>query len=371
MKLLRHFFISVLLVFVSLFSLSAVANEIPTYNQIIIFGDSLSDDGNLYNTTLGFIPKSPPYYQGHFSNGPVWSDSVGSYFSDKNHVSTVNYAVGGETVNFHNPFSGFLPYTFSNSLNSYYLHTAFQDRSHTLFIVWLGANDYLNGTNDPDQATTDVIATIQENIESLIRSGGKSFLVMNLPDLAVVPFTSANTTRAELHTLTLLNNNKLRMAVEELRQEYPEINIQLFDVYSIYEDLANNLTAYNQKYHTQIKNMTDPCWEGGYYTKAGLQGMEDEIRRDLEANEQQKMAKGLAGKTKATQDFHALAHYIATSPDLRESYMVSKSFAGGKTACEQPDDYAFWDHVHPTAPVHRIISSILIEKINQFYHVES
>ena len=39
---------------------------------ITIFGDSLSDNGNAFKATGGAIPASPPYFNGRFSNGPVW-----------------------------------------------------------------------------------------------------------------------------------------------------------------------------------------------------------------------------------------------------------------------------------------------------------
>jgi outer membrane lipase/esterase len=39
-------------------------------DAIYAFGDSLTDAGNVYSA-VG-IPASPPYYNGEFSNGPVW-----------------------------------------------------------------------------------------------------------------------------------------------------------------------------------------------------------------------------------------------------------------------------------------------------------
>ena len=35
-------------------------------------GDSLTDVGNAYLGSAGAYPPSPPYWQGRFSNGPVW-----------------------------------------------------------------------------------------------------------------------------------------------------------------------------------------------------------------------------------------------------------------------------------------------------------
>ena len=45
------------------------------YTGIYVFGDSLSDSGRLFAATQ--IPP-PPYYQGRFSNGPIWIDYLGA-----------------------------------------------------------------------------------------------------------------------------------------------------------------------------------------------------------------------------------------------------------------------------------------------------
>ena len=44
-----------------------------------VFGDSLSDVGNLYLATGGGA-GSPPYANGQFSNGPVWVQDLATKF---------------------------------------------------------------------------------------------------------------------------------------------------------------------------------------------------------------------------------------------------------------------------------------------------
>lgn len=61
-------------VFSLMLPLKAAAQK-PEIEKIYTFGDSLSDVGNVYNALLkatgtGFPP--PPYFQGRFSNGVVW-----------------------------------------------------------------------------------------------------------------------------------------------------------------------------------------------------------------------------------------------------------------------------------------------------------
>ncbi|MEH1830786.1 MAG: hypothetical protein V7L29_01550 [Nostoc sp.] len=42
-----------------------------SFDQLYVFGDSLSDTGNIYNATGKTYPQSPPYFEGRFSDGPL------------------------------------------------------------------------------------------------------------------------------------------------------------------------------------------------------------------------------------------------------------------------------------------------------------
>src|SRR5580698_8826324 len=47
----------------------------PTYDAIYVFGDSYCDVGNIFIATQGAEPPVP-YYNGRFSNGPIWIEHV-------------------------------------------------------------------------------------------------------------------------------------------------------------------------------------------------------------------------------------------------------------------------------------------------------
>src|SRR3989344_4420618 len=51
----------------------AAASSAQAYSQIVAFGDSLSDNGNLHALMAQFNVDTPasPYFEGRFSNGPV------------------------------------------------------------------------------------------------------------------------------------------------------------------------------------------------------------------------------------------------------------------------------------------------------------
>src|SRR5262245_41839418 len=113
--------------------------------DVIIFGDSLSDNGNLYNI-LKVIPASPPYYEGRFSNGPTWAELVGNYYYKKNYATVENFAYGGATAVLHRPLKDHYaaPVTLEAELNEYLIKSPHKNKEPSLFILWIGGNDYLD-----------------------------------------------------------------------------------------------------------------------------------------------------------------------------------------------------------------------------------
>ena len=67
-----------------------------TYNRLVVFGDSLSDNGHLFLISGGTQPPSPPYAR-RFSNGPTFVELLGFNAANFNGSVTgsINYAFGG------------------------------------------------------------------------------------------------------------------------------------------------------------------------------------------------------------------------------------------------------------------------------------
>ncbi len=376
MKLLVSL-ISVL--FILNISTPSYADEPPvvqnTFNKIVFFGDSLSDNGNLYWADWGFMPKTPPYYEGHFSNGSVWSEYVSSYYAEKNTIDSSNYAIGGLTALFHNPIHGFLPYSLTFAYDTYIVRSVWRDRSHTLFVLWIGANDYLPGSDDPETLTTDVVANIKYVIEGLIYHGGQNFLVINLPDLSTTPFAKTNNMVDYLNNVTKTHNAKLAATIAELQNEYKDANIHLYDANNMFTQLLTNTAVYNEKYGTHLSVTDDSCWQGGYTLAQAKRNVATIARR---LDQQMSMKTRLTSRLLAPNgensngihadqnlDTSAFAEYIAQTPSLLETFNAGED---GKM-CSNPDDYVFWDHIHPTRVVHKMLSASLIEYIDANYTI--
>jgi len=64
-----HFLVALLSVALYVWSSDAAAQR---FERMIVFGDSSSDTGNVQVLSEGKLPPWPAYYEGRWSNGPVW-----------------------------------------------------------------------------------------------------------------------------------------------------------------------------------------------------------------------------------------------------------------------------------------------------------
>jgi phospholipase/lecithinase/hemolysin len=322
-------------------------------NKIVFFGDSLSDNGNLYKLLLTIFPKSPPYFQGRFSNGPTWAEDVGKYYADHDHTDYKIYALGGATTISHPPSATFIaPTTLKLELSQYEMDTLFKDKSKTLFAIWISGNDYLF---DPYTDVNKVVGRIAWVIETLINEGGRHFLVLNLPDLSRIPLTQHDAKIEQLHWVTQSHNKKLAEAMQNLKNAHADINLTFVNVFDIFNDLIDNPQKYNEKYHIHITDTKSACWQGGYTLKkmTSVPALSSEL--------QQTFSDQKWGENKMNTD--EISHFILHSPSVSQAYTVGKWYEQGILPCSNPNAYLFWDQIHPTGLVHQMLSQIVIQNL--------
>jgi phospholipase/lecithinase/hemolysin len=121
------------------------------FTSIVAFGDSLSDTGNVFLATGGTTPATPPYYMGHYSNGPVWLEQFAGLAGLP--VPTPSL-LGGTDNAFGGAETGLTGSSFLGTPNIGTQITGYL-AGHTLgasqlVTLWGGANDFLNaGQVDP------------------------------------------------------------------------------------------------------------------------------------------------------------------------------------------------------------------------------
>lgn len=329
-----------------------------SFNKLVFFGDSLSDNGNLYALMMNVLPQSPPYYKGRFSNGPTWAEEVGKYYYDHNYVDYKIYAYGGATAAFHLPTDRFIsPTTLNMEVDKYLLDKTLNDKTKTLFAIWIGGNDYLyyNDSDDADILADNVVGKITAAVDKLASRGGKMFLILNLPDPSKTPFAKQNGTADRVRFLAVKHNTKLENAVKRLQQKHPQVKIIYMDAFKLFNDVVADPEKYNVKYQTHITNTADACWLGNYYYQVD-QLLRSDMKKDLKNL--------VSASTYSGLEINTMADYISQSPELLETYKITKAYQNGNMRpCTNPNELLFWDTIHPSAVVHSILSKIVIDTL--------
>jgi outer membrane lipase/esterase len=267
--------------FVALFSVQASA-----YSAMYVFGDSLSDTGNVSAATAGTVP-APPYAPGRFSNGPVWVETLSANLGLGAVAPSVlggkNYAWGGAVTG--PSLTSTFP-TLTQQAASYLATVGGVADPNALYVVWGGGNDVRAGN------VTNTVTNLTAIITSLASAGATNFLVPNLPNIGLTPDAIAAGPAAVAGATFLSNlvNTQLAAALPGLISGLG-INVVSLDVWSF------------------------------------------------------------------------LNNTIAASPGNGYTNTSGRCYVSGPTACANPNDYIFWDGIHPTARAHQDLGNLASQVI--------
>jgi outer membrane lipase/esterase len=287
---------------------AAIAGSI---DQLVVFGDSLSDNGNAaaalasQGKTLGNYapnavtdgPNTMPATTGPFG---LWVDqfSAKAGLADPQPFlvnTTGGLAINPAGTNFafadaltgHNPSfnpvnflsNTALPWT-TDQVGIYNALNGNTARASTLYSFWAGANDLFSALrNDPFNILGDSVAAadnISSNIKTLAGEGGKNFLWFNLPALGDTPDGQASGAAGAFlaNLATQAFNAELQSDTASLVDNFG-INIIDVDTYSLFKDVIADPGKYG------FKNVTAPAqglnvnpndylfWDGAHPTTAG------------------------------------------------------------------------------------------------------
>ena len=331
--------------FLLLISLGSYGTEEPIrLKRVVVFGDSLADTGNtwqltrylngvgdkpwfydeLFSTGWRWLPMgrivgiTPPqgYYHGRFSNGPLAGellmDMLGMDASDPDAMQ--NLAFGGSwTVSSRRFLSSWASMTWDSSVSTpewishlvgghakwllpsateivdWYLRRNPVLDDETMYILESGANDYQNLYWDVDTLVEEQASIMRR----LIEAGARHISWGTLPNLTFTPCFKGSKNIERVEGLLHQHNQKIIDAKNALVLEYPEVKITFIDGYTAMQLFFDNADSF-----------------------------------------------GFAVKDKGCTNINI--------PGCPLEGGVSIQKGDGMTVCSNPDEYFFWDSMHPT-----------------------
>lgn len=278
---------------ISIASFGLLASDIVAgpYSNMFVFGDSLSDIGNLAKATIGLYP-GPSYFDDRFSNGPVYSEmlafDLGLGPLLPSHAGGGSHAFGRAQTTGTGGYLGLIIKDIDEQVDGYLSATLADPEA--LYVMFAGSNDLLNGVTD----VAGPVASLVSDLDRLIAANARNFLVMNLPLLGSAPrFNGDPDESATMTALALDFNNALASALDDLELARPESTIFRLDV----AGLISNI-------------ISDP------------------------------------GKFGMTNVMDSAAPGLAPGDASYDTSLIANN----------PDEYLFWDDLHPTTAAHAILA---------------
>ncbi|APJ04369.1 SGNH/GDSL hydrolase family protein [Silvanigrella aquatica] len=277
------------------FSIRASETKLAIKN-IVVFGDSLSDNGNYFNASKSTIKPMPlpPYVDGRATNGAVWveylAQAIGAKLEDYAYLGALTSGKNPrypEAIELTEQIDNYLKKNKDKNLNS----------DNTLYVVWAGANNiFTMDFKKPLQTSKslwNISGDIIKGVEKLKDKGARYIMVANLPDLGRIALTkdveSYKNMKWVLSTIVRIENLFIGRRVHHFNGAHKDDNIKvvLFDAKSMLINIEKNPTQFF------VKNTENSCYVG-----------------------------------------------------------VPSNTPNPNVACDTPKDHLFWDLVHPSTKIH-------------------
>ncbi len=275
-KILQRAFLLVLLVV----PLSASADD-ENFSDIFIFGDSLSDNGNLadllifLNDPRGIILTTFPFANG-FTNDDLTTEDdfavevlasgldldadpalfLPSFITGMQFVPAgTNYAVAGARAN-----ADLTPGDLPQQVTAFLGSSVGGIPSDALYVVFIGGNDVAAAVQSGTVETSttiiqEAVVGIIDAIDRLSMAGAAFFLIPNIPDLGATPrfrFSGDKEVIKRATRLTRKFNRLLAKAIDEIEDDY-DIEVLEFDTFRFLRSTIDNAVSLG------FTNVEDPC----------------------------------------------------------------------------------------------------------------
>lgn len=226
-----------------------------TIDQVVVFGDSLSDNGNSF-ALHGDTRPLAPYYFGRYSNGILWVEILTEMLGlSPNHLED-DAVAGAQTY-------GTNPPGLKEQVDSYvYQHPTLNP--HAIYIIWSGGDNLLDNPSGNLSLVDGAIDDVHLAVNELAAHGAQYFLIPNLPDVGSTPFARMldktkprQKLAANLTKLSQEYNKRLAVLLPKL-QNTLSVNIMTVDIYYLMHDVMSDPAKYG------MTNANDACYIGSF-----------------------------------------------------------------------------------------------------------
>lgn len=257
--------------FAFLFLVSSWAQADNGFSRVYVFGDSLSDTGNLASITGPF--PMPPYFMNRVSNGPVAVEVLASrlgldaaaslHLLSLNNGSNYSVATASARVSAD-------PIDLDTQIFAFLANHGNDAPADALYVVFIGGNDIRDARGEADltearNIVKEAADKVKNAIETLAVAGAESFLLVNAPDVGSIPETQL-TGDPELikrtSRLSKLYRKRLHRIANQLDDDDDdgnEIEIVEFDLFKFLRKLLRKADKLG------FTNTTDPCFSTSLY----------------------------------------------------------------------------------------------------------
>lgn len=254
------------------------------------------------------------------------------------------------------------------------------EKAETLVTEWTGANDLITVNDKPSKEAADEAVNARiANIEALINSGYRNFVLMNLPDLGLTPRYQGKTAeeRANATLCATYFNTQLAEKAKKLQKKYQDkdLFIDVFDVCALLTKVHNSPEQYGfdkDKLKTPYtssaefkENESDPANQAKHISASKGYMFWDDVHPTAE------MHSWLAEQYMEQYEKHfSYKSPVAKTPKASKHINEAMNQVKNKYGLDVATELNHKEHHYRAlaAPEYQIIIDNLIEKISTQYH---
>ncbi|EQC00080.1 autotransporter domain-containing esterase [Photorhabdus temperata] len=339
-------------------SISAISNA-HAYNNLYVFGDSLSDGGNNGRYTVDGINGTESKLYNDFIAQQLGIELVNSK------KGGTNYAAGGATAvadlnNKHNTQDQVMGYLASHGNRADH---------NGMYVHWIGGNDVdaaLRNPADAQKIITESAMAASSQVHVLLNAGAGLVIVPTVPDVGMTPkimefvLSKGGATSKDLAKIHAVVNG------------YPTIDkdTRLQVIHGVFKQIGSDVSGGDAK---KAEETTKQLIDGYNELSSNASKLVDNY------NQLEDMALSQENGNIVRVDVNALLHEVIANP-LRYGFLntIGYACAQGVNAgsCRSKDTgfdaskpFLFADDFHPTPEAHHIVSQYTVSVLNAPYRV--